>query len=162
MGNNRADRRASGQRGKRFSAYGVVRNSIPVGNERAVKKPTLTWTEGTRIVFRLEHPESGMGPFTHQPSGGGFASDGMYNLNVPSDIATNWVGGDLHFAFDTIYSLEAGVMSYMTLRQFGINIAIYEVDTCLIYPDKQIGFNKKEARLKSTHAIADFPFEDYV
>lgn len=85
----------------------------------------------------------------------------MYNLNVPTDIATNWVGGDLHFAFDTIYSLEAGVMSYAALRQFGINIAIYEVDKCLIYPDKQIGFDKKKARLKSTYAIADFPFEDY-
>lgn len=121
----------------------------------------MIWEAGTRTVFRLEHPESGMGPFTHQPPQGGFPSDGMYNLNVPSDIATNWVGGDIFFAFDTIYALEAGVMSYMSLRQYGFHIAIYEVEKFLMYPDKQIGFYKKESVLKSTHAIADFPFEDY-
>lgn len=114
-------------------------------------------------VFRIEHPDSGKGPYTHHSGRGLFASDAMRNLAEPSEFK----GVDLrhcsgyHFAFKDMDVLMWAVQNSVLLREYGFHFSVYESNEHLVLPDGQVAFVKDKAKMLASYQIHEFPFDDY-
>ncbi len=123
---------------------------------------TLNVETAPRLVFRIEHPESGKGPFTHDAGRGRFASDAMVWLHEPQEFYKNLgYGMGFHYAFKSISVLWGAVTSLVLLRECGFHIQVWESQEHVVLPDGQVAFTKSKARLVRADLVHEFPFEDY-
>lgn len=129
-----------------------------------VIKPTVIATSHEPMkVYRIEHPESGKGPFTHDSGRGRFASDAMRYITEPQDMASNLrIGCPHHYAFTTPWTLMEAVQSMVLLREYGFHISIYNSTEHIVLPDGQVAFIKDKSVRESTYEICEFPFEEYL
>lgn len=112
-----------------------------------------------RTIYRLEHPESGKGPYTHT-SRAGFASDAMRYITEPIEMGYRGMMGH-HFAFDSVASLWSAIDRLVLLSEFGFHIQTYEVTECLVFEDGQVAFSKDKSTLISSVRVREFPFRDH-
>lgn len=126
--------------------------------------PVIQLSTETRRVFRIEHPESGQGPFTHQGKRVRFASDAMRLLKEPQDFNVTGVsltGGGWHYAFDSAERMMGAIDRFVLLREEGFHFAVYDTSYHVVLPDGQVAFDKTTAVLVGTHECHEFPYEDY-
>jgi hypothetical protein len=113
-------------------------------------------------VYRIEHPESRQGPFTHNAGPGRFASDAMVYLTEPQDMASNLrIGTGHHYAFKSIEHLMAAIQSFVLLREYGFHISVYESNEHVVLPDGQVAFMRDKAKMLESHEMHEFPFENH-
>lgn len=151
---NRAERRASARYNK-----GTYSKQVAIQ-----AKPARIETEYTlRRVFRIEHPESGKGPFVHNAGPGRFASDAMVCLAEPSEFnAPQLRGGSGHiYAFIDPWALMSAVHSLVILREYGFHFTIYDSNEHVVLPDGQVAFVKDKAKKIASYPVHEFPFDDY-
>ena len=114
-------------------------------------------------VFRIEHPESGRGPFTHDTGRNIFAADAMVYLNEPQEMCKGLGRGGcpLIYAFDSAERMMAGIDRFILLRECGFHFSVYESHYHIVLPDGQVAFDKDKATRLETYPVAEFPFENY-
>lgn len=114
-----------------------------------------------RMVFRIEHPVSGRGPFTHD-AGPVFASDAMVWLHEPQEFYRGLGSGlGFHYAFKSINVLWGAVQKTVLLRELGFHIQVWESQEHVVLPDGQVAFTKSKAKLVRSDEIHEFPFEEF-
>lgn len=160
MEGNRAARRAAmrGLGKKRRSAI------VSARTERSDKGPQdIPASTEVLKVFRIEHPESGQGPFTHQTGRGIFAADAMVYMKEPQEMCKGLGRGGcpLRYAFDSPETMMGNIERFILLRECGFNFSVYESHYHIVLPDGQVAFSKEKATLLETHPVAEFPFENY-
>jgi hypothetical protein len=113
-------------------------------------------------VFRIEHPESGKGPFTHNAGRGRFASDAMVYLKEPQEMCKRLrSGAPHHYAFKCMESLMGSIQRFVLLREYGFHISVYESKEHIVLPDGQVAFIHEKAAKLCSHEMHLFPFEEY-
>lgn len=162
MEGNRAARRASGWRSKGRSKgyagniYGSTVKAQPVEKQKIITEYT------PREVYRIEHPESGQGPFTHQSGRGLFASDAMVYMKEPQEMCEGLrCGSSHHYAFVSMDILMRNVQRFVLLREYGFHFSVYESNEYLILPDGQVAFIMEKSKRLLTTPVHEFPFENY-
>lgn len=128
-----------------------------------VEKPVQPKTSHELLkIYRIEHPESGKGPFTHNAGVGRFASDAMVYMTEPHEMCEGLRCGCPHYyAFETMGHLMASIERFVLLREYGFHIAVYESNEHIVLPDGQVAFIMEKANKLSSHEIHEFPFEEY-
>lgn len=157
MEGNRAARRAA------MRGTGKRRSAVIAEVREGILKPVVIPTSREPLkVYRIEHPDSGKGPFTHDSGRGRFASDAMRYITEPQDMASNLRIGSPHiFAFETPWVLMEAVQSLVMLREYGFHISVYDSNEHIVLPDGQVAFIKDKSVREATYPICDFPFEDH-
>ncbi|HEX9136130.1 MAG TPA: hypothetical protein VF905_04185 [Nitrospirota bacterium] len=113
-------------------------------------------------LFRIEHPESRQGPFTHNAGRGRFASDAMVYMKEPQEMCEGLrCGAPHHYAFESPAHLMAAIQSFVLLREYGFHIAVYDSNEHIVLPDGQVAFIKDKAVMVESHEMHEFPFENY-
>lgn len=109
-------------------------------------------------VYRLEHSDSGKGPFTHLPSkgecgGGRF----MRVMKEPEDFkhSKKYLQGVHYFGFKGAEHLLSALSDRWRLHDLGFRVVVVEVveDDCIVYPDGQVAFVYKSAIVKTRYTI---------
>lgn len=125
-------------------------------------KPVVIETSREALkIFRIEHSESGKGPFSHQCERNRFASDAMVYMTEPQDMSPNIDRRGFHYAFDSMEHCMGAIQSVVLLREMGFNISVYESHEHVVLPDGQVAFTKSKAIRLETYPIHLFPFEEY-
>lgn len=115
-----------------------------------------------RLVFRIEHPVSGRGPFTHDAGPNVFASDAMVWLHEPQEFYRSLGAGmGFHYAFKSINVLWGAVQKMVLLRELGFHIQVWESQEYVVLPDGQVAFTKSKAKLVRSDMVHEFPFEEF-
>ena len=113
-------------------------------------------------LFRIEHPESGQGPFTHQAGRGRFASDAMVYLTEPQEMCSHLRSGAAHhYAFESPEKMMGAIERFILLREYGFHFSVYESHEHIILPDGQVAFIKEKAIRLESYPVHEFPFENY-
>ena len=136
-----------------------------VRNDKSSPHLTECLTEyDKRLVFRIEHPESGKGPYTHNSGRGIFASDAMVCLAEPNDFNAPQlrIGSPHRYGFESIEKLFAAVQSLVLLRELGFHITVYESNEHVVLPDGQVAFIKEKSVQLRSNEIHEFPYDDYI
>ena len=167
MGPNRAERRATARANKKLKPF-VFPNLLGFKNDEVkVKKeveeiPVFT-TVPTR-VFRIEHPISGKGPFTHdERKGHRFPSDAMVLLKEPQDYKTLQLGYNSrhYYAFKDVKTMMRSIQSFVTLREFGFHFSEYESVESIIMPCGQVAFALDKATKIRSLPVHEFPLDEF-
>lgn len=119
------------------------------------------------LVFRIEHPESGNGPFSHRFDGHSYpylGVDAMEYMEEPSEFPgfQEFRVREFNYAFATPTRLDRVVRSYARLNELGFHIAVYRAPEYIAFPDGQIAFKKDEAELIESYPVCDFDFVKYI
>lgn len=174
MDDSRADRRAA-MRGLRLRGGSDFRQRLNAlqnpqsrtvvtsGSRRVPAGPVSIPTSHEPMkVFRIEHPESGQGPFTHDAGRGRFASDAMVYLVEPQEMCSHLRSGSgYHYAFESMPILMAAIQSFVLLREYGFHISVYDSNEHIVLPDGQVAFDLDKATKVESHQMHEFPFENY-
>lgn len=108
------------------------------------------------LIYRIEHPESGKGPFTHTGKRG-FASDAMHCIAEPIEMGYSGAGYH-HFGFDSKKSMRRAIMRYSVLAEHGMQILVFSSSEQIIFEDGQVAFRRENATLLERHDITSFDF----
>lgn len=134
------------------------REAFPNPLAKKDKKVLPDWTveTGPKRVWRLEHGETGVGPFVH-PSGVNRYLSIVHVVFEPrySEIGSA-VGSNAIFACDNPFLALCMMERPIYFREHGFVYREYEVQKHMLYRDGQVAFQRDEAKLIQTYSIPEF------
>lgn len=129
-----------------------------IGRINNPDKPKLVHSVSEMTVWRIEHPESGRGPFTHE-SRRGFASDAMVCLTEPIEHGYRGIGQ--HYGFNSVKAMLMSIERLTLLHEHGFHIQTYKSTDHTVLPDGQVAFLKSKAELLESVPVKEFPFRNH-